>query len=785
VQCREEESSNRAGQNRRRGLKRIPERGADAAMAANNRGGDAQIGFQKIFLGELKRGMSSTNLDGKEVNVDHAAAVALQRAWRKRSAYVFVKDLKQEKLCRDMREEMRAGLHVDCEACSSAGKKSADIKSRNQKKAWKDTDELLFKGMARVQMSDRGDNWNDRWQRALSLPNKTKMDITYKRRSLDAVYSDFVHTAVTYGRTIISEYFLHEYMKSVKPKRLGGLAGGKKYLWRGILFKLADGSQGPYGGSDEAAAKAAGHELRGASEYLRTGVGLYVPPMCLLDYKGFRMLAQAHLPLGETSLKMGTNDGGRTVLNDCPILDRRTAMAAKALGLRAHIVGGRQALVAYRDPETGSVYRKKRNVGGQILHAAADVEGHEGIDSRMYLLDLARAFPPEDPDATPHLSGMLSVSAKVVVQKEGQKAKAATVTKAHATLVDYDILHQDGTMEKAVPAHLLRDLRLFIFYRLMRPEFVRDRGRTVLGKVNLPADHKFATVKVTNPMMFAIKYARSAVVADEKKKKAAAAGAAAAASAGGKTTTAAASSSTASGQRDRYTTGAVLEDVAPSGGPAGRPSAYSRARTDLTPVSETSPPRGGGITPADPAIGAYESFGGGGGSGGYSGNGGGDSGGSGGLGDKDGGKANEAWKIKAMECGIEFVSTKDKYFEGFEEVVEDEEEIKRRGGIGYSQFRESDPLATGGAGAGAGGGYDAADLTLNDDEEEEEEEEDDEPVSVPPPDMPEKRVFERVGMVQRGSTFGPKTGDRLHEEGEESGTSRSQADRNIWGGAAR
>ena len=33
---------------------------------------------------------------------------------------------------------------------------------------------------------------------------------------LDAVYSDFVHTAVTYGRTIISEYFLHEYMKSIR-----------------------------------------------------------------------------------------------------------------------------------------------------------------------------------------------------------------------------------------------------------------------------------------------------------------------------------------------------------------------------------------------------------------------------------------------------------------------------------------------------------------------------------------------------------------------------------------
>lgn len=79
---------------------------------------------------------------------------------------------------------------------------------------------------------------------------------------------------------------------------------------------------------------------------------------------------------------MGTNDGGRTVLNDCPILDRRAAEAARALGLRAHIVGGRQAWVPYRDAETRAVYRRKRNVGGQVLHSAADVEGHKGADSR-------------------------------------------------------------------------------------------------------------------------------------------------------------------------------------------------------------------------------------------------------------------------------------------------------------------------------------------------------------------------------------------------------------------
>jgi hypothetical protein len=58
-----------------------------------------------------------------------------------------------------------------------------------------------------------------------------------------------------YGKTIISEYFLHSYLRSIRPREVGGMAGGKKFLWRGILFKLADGAQGPWAGSDEAAAK--------------------------------------------------------------------------------------------------------------------------------------------------------------------------------------------------------------------------------------------------------------------------------------------------------------------------------------------------------------------------------------------------------------------------------------------------------------------------------------------------------------------------------------------------
>ena len=70
---------------------------------------------------------------------------------------------------------------------------------------------------------------------------------------------------------------------------------------------MADGSNGPFNGSDEAAAKAAGHDLKGSVHYSTCKVReLHVPLILLIDYKGFRMSAQAFLPLGENSLVYGS-----------------------------------------------------------------------------------------------------------------------------------------------------------------------------------------------------------------------------------------------------------------------------------------------------------------------------------------------------------------------------------------------------------------------------------------------------------------------------------------------
>lgn len=60
---------------------------------------------------------------------------------------------------------------------------------------------------------------------------------------------DFVYCSKTYGKIIISEFFLPEAQKTIKSINAGGVAGGSKYIVSGIFFKftldtcLKDGSE--------------------------------------------------------------------------------------------------------------------------------------------------------------------------------------------------------------------------------------------------------------------------------------------------------------------------------------------------------------------------------------------------------------------------------------------------------------------------------------------------------------------------------------------------------------
>lgn len=212
-----------------------------------------------------------------------------------------------------------------------------------------------------------------------------------REKALSTYCNQFLEAAKTAALVIFSEMDRPSHERTIQPVSVGGVAGGTKYIHKGIFFKLvADveidrgrwlyGEKGP---SLELANKAAGNDLRGANFYLNNflalGLPVAVPLQVLLDYHGYRLIAMPILPLTKTTLVYGSDDAGVNVHNSHPPMNIAMRLAALHMHLKAHVV---------RDTE---------------LHAAGDVEGHVGTDGRMYLLDLARTTPPEASSVCTHL----------------------------------------------------------------------------------------------------------------------------------------------------------------------------------------------------------------------------------------------------------------------------------------------------------------------------------------------------------------------------------------------
>jgi hypothetical protein len=110
----------------------------------------------------------------------------------------------------------------------------------------------------------------------LTTARTTKKDLerAIQLRKLAAQFASFAEQV---GVIIIKELSLPENQKTLKPQKMGGVAGtccteklyqvysgGEKYIACGIFFKVARDWVGLYGG-DSFACKAAEHELKGNS----------------------------------------------------------------------------------------------------------------------------------------------------------------------------------------------------------------------------------------------------------------------------------------------------------------------------------------------------------------------------------------------------------------------------------------------------------------------------------------------------------------------------------------
>eukprot|EP01105_Mastigella_eilhardi_P018223 TRINITY_DN4210_c0_g1_i2.p1 TRINITY_DN4210_c0_g1~~TRINITY_DN4210_c0_g1_i2.p1 ORF type:complete len:820 (+),score=192.17 TRINITY_DN4210_c0_g1_i2:941-3400(+) len=227
--------------------------------------------------------------------------------------------------------------------------------------------------------------WNTRFQQCITgmnhiSPHTLEPEKCAIMQQLMNLAQDFIYAATTFGKIIISELYLPVEQKTIKPRlSAGGVAGGLKYFVHNIMFKFACDDKKMYG-SEEAAAKVAGHELKGCISYFncvtRWVRDITVPLMALVDYRGFRLVAMTELPtISKATLRYGSSDGGKTVVTSDPVLNDKLKRVSQILNIR-----------------------RRRVREGAYLYSPVDLEGHKGSDAQYYLVDFSRCFPPEFPD---------------------------------------------------------------------------------------------------------------------------------------------------------------------------------------------------------------------------------------------------------------------------------------------------------------------------------------------------------------------------------------------------
>lgn len=199
---------------------------------------------------------------------------------------------------------------------------------------------------------------------------------------LHKLSEEFVSAATQIGRVIIRERNLPIFEKSVLPLSGKGVAGGEKFIQNSIFFKYAIDSHQLYGGNDEHAMKVAGHELKGGTALMSCGMmlGLNFGLMCLIDYRGYRLIATSSLPISQDTIVYGSCDGGHTVHADNSELNSIMEKCFKILNLKGHTAG------------IGS--------STKFIYGPCDIEGHVGRDGKFYVVDVARIWPPETPNAS-------------------------------------------------------------------------------------------------------------------------------------------------------------------------------------------------------------------------------------------------------------------------------------------------------------------------------------------------------------------------------------------------
>ena len=297
-------------------------------------------------------------------------------------------------------------------------------------------------------------DFNKDYQSLMELAESKSDDLSVLTE-LRLLTKEFLDTAQSVGCIIIDELF--EPQKTIPPVDIGGIAGGVKYVYRNILYKICldtelDENRGwMHGGSQpshEKAMKTGAHELRGIMHYSSLRVsGLHFPLMLVMDYKGFRLVAEALLPINKETICYGSSDGGETVHASGENLCLMMKTVGQELHLAPHLVKNK------------------------MLYGPGDQEVHLGLDGRYYCLDLARVFPCEP--ARHHLtSASASKSPSPALPSARRASSVSSSPVPNSSPLRFSSRNLNDEQSKAPGPTPVADEPRSIFYKFFRPEFI-------------------------------------------------------------------------------------------------------------------------------------------------------------------------------------------------------------------------------------------------------------------------------------------------------------------------
>lgn len=218
-------------------------------------------------------------------------------------------------------------------------------------------------------------DWNDELQSTKELPHVNLTQRILRERAVFKVHSDFVSAATRGAIAVVDGNVL-----ALNP---GEDFRSQMFIWNNIFFSLGFDVRDHYKevGGDAAAHVAPINDLKGVQAYFNADVdGLYTLGTVVVDYRGYRVMAQSIIPgilekEQDQSVVYGSIDSGKTVVTNDKYMEL-LGKAAAQLKIQPHSV-----LSAEDKPVE--------------LCSSIECKGIVGDDGRHYILDLMRTFPPD------------------------------------------------------------------------------------------------------------------------------------------------------------------------------------------------------------------------------------------------------------------------------------------------------------------------------------------------------------------------------------------------------